>query len=242
MGKPIKKTDLKTAWAKRILSHTKEARLAEYRKILVVTQDSESSKTYLTEWRSRLHGASTIVDVVKSVKAPMQIVQSLIARRKELEHRIARDKNLDSFAFDEVWVAFDKDSFPDFDSAVVTLRAMAPDGYYEAWTNECFELWYLLHYGAVDATCPLPRYEIFDKCSELFNTPDYESDKGKDGIHRSMAQKPIDEVRSAIKRATAIELAVKAAHGASAQPSALNPTTKLHHLISRFLEMTESVK
>lgn len=242
MGKPIKKTDLKTAWAKRILEHTKESRLAEYRKILVVTQDSESSKTYLTEWRSRLHGASTIVDVVKSVKAPLQIVQSLVARRKELENRIARDKNLSSFAFDEVWVAFDKDSFPDFDSAVVTLQAMASTGYREAWTNECFELWYLLHFKEVESSRSIPRADIFDACSRLFNVSDYESDKGKDEIHKSMAQKTVEEVRLAVERAALLESAVESFYGKNGQPSMMNPLTKIHHLIARFLEMMETAR
>ena len=48
---------------------------------------------------------------------------------------------------DRLWVVFDRDSFPanDFNSAVLRCESADPEiGC--AWSNEAFELWYLLHF------------------------------------------------------------------------------------------------
>ena len=45
--------------------------------------------------------------------------------------------------FDEVWVAFDHDDFPDFMSAIDAARAK---GYKIACSNQAFEYWLLLHF------------------------------------------------------------------------------------------------
>lgn len=47
--------------------------------------------------------------------------------------------------YDRVWAVFDKDSFPpnQFNGAIQKANA---NGIYCAWSNEAFELWYLLHF------------------------------------------------------------------------------------------------
>ena len=45
--------------------------------------------------------------------------------------------------FDEVWVAFDKDSFNDFEQAVKEGR---DKGYHIAYSNQAIEYWFLLHF------------------------------------------------------------------------------------------------
>lgn len=45
--------------------------------------------------------------------------------------------------YDRVWVVFDKDDFPDFDEAIDLSERL---GFGAAWSNESFELWYLLHF------------------------------------------------------------------------------------------------
>lgn len=51
----------------------------------------------------------------------------------------------------EVWCIFDKDDFPedDFNNAVYkaeTLNKQSNIKYYTGWSNECIELWFLLHF------------------------------------------------------------------------------------------------
>ena len=48
--------------------------------------------------------------------------------------------------YDEVWIVIDRDSFPAerFNSAIA--QCAATPNFYCAWSNEAFELWYVLHF------------------------------------------------------------------------------------------------
>lgn len=54
-------------------------------------------------------------------------------------------RNKSSQKYDRVWVVFDRDSFEpnSFNSAILKAKA---NGIKCAWSNEAFELWYLLHF------------------------------------------------------------------------------------------------
>jgi len=54
-------------------------------------------------------------------------------------------RNKSSQKFDRIWIVFDKDSFPEghFNKAILDAEK---EGLKTAWSNEAFELWYLLHF------------------------------------------------------------------------------------------------
>lgn len=56
----------------------------------------------------------------------------------------------DGQGFDQVWCVFDRDSFSaaDFNTAIERATNY---GYRVAWSNECFELWYVLHFAFMDS-------------------------------------------------------------------------------------------
>ena len=231
MSRQIKKTDLTKAWARRAIpSRDPKGKLPEFTRILIVTQDGESSRLYFQGWKSRLHGASTIIKVLSLPQNPLQLVADLTTLRNQLEKRISREINAD-FCFSEVWVAFDKDSFADFDAAVYALRRLSKQGYHEAWSNECFELWYLLHFRKIDGSNAISREELFKWCDDTFNKDGYK--KGDESLHSNMSQKTFDEVGTAICRAKKLEEEVIARCGSNAQPSLLNPMTKVYLLIEK---------
>ncbi len=65
-----------------------------------------------------------------------------ISPKKVVEKAIElRDKS--NQKFDRVWAVFDKDDFKDFDAAILKAKA---NNICCAWSNEAFELWYLLHF------------------------------------------------------------------------------------------------
>ena len=67
-----------------------------------------------------------------------------ISTTKVLEKALdIRDKS--SQKFDRIWIVFDKDSFPEghFNKAILDAEK---EGIKSAWSNEAFELWYLLHF------------------------------------------------------------------------------------------------
>ena len=70
---------------------------------------------------------------------------ALVKRANEIKEELERKRQL---LFDRVWVVFDKDDFTDFNEAITLAHSL---GLKSAWTNEAFELWYLLHYVYLDA-------------------------------------------------------------------------------------------
>jgi hypothetical protein len=66
---------------------------------------------------------------------------SLVEKARVLRNKHARS----DIIFDQVWVVFDHDSFKSdqFDNAI---RSAEADGMQCAWSNEAFELWYVLHF------------------------------------------------------------------------------------------------
>lgn len=74
-----------------------------------------------------------------------------------------REREQKAGKFDQCWCVFDKDSFDDdnFDNAVAKAEAQ---GFRVAYSNEAFELWYLLHFSYCDAR--LARQALCDKLDE----------------------------------------------------------------------------
>lgn len=65
--------------------------------------------------------------------------------------------------YQNIWVIFDKDDFPDFDSAITSG---INKGYNIGWSNPCFEYWLFLHFNYSDAN--LHRNEWRAKLNILF--------------------------------------------------------------------------
>lgn len=69
-----------------------------------------------------------------------------------------RDESLRKY--DRVWAVFDKDSFPakNFNSAIIKADS---NNINCAWTNEAFELWFLLHFQFVNHSMNRDDYKAF---------------------------------------------------------------------------------
>lgn len=62
---------------------------------------------------------------------------------------LARDK------YDKIWVVFDKDDFKDFNDAI---KLASDNKISVAWSNEAFELWYVLHFQYLDTAITRAQY------------------------------------------------------------------------------------
>ena len=82
-----------------------------------------------------------------------------------------------SFDYDSVWAVFDKDSFsPDqFNGAIIKARQ---NNINCAWSNEAFELWYLLHFH--NRVTAMSREEYKKAISDAVNTSPKNKKKKKD--------------------------------------------------------------
>lgn len=69
-------------------------------------------------------------------------------------------RNMSNRKYDRVWAVFDIDDFPDnkFNSAITKASA---NNIQCAWSNEAFELWYLLHFQFVNTRMSRDKYEKF---------------------------------------------------------------------------------
>ncbi|WP_322905734.1 RloB family protein [Paenibacillus campi] len=67
--------------------------------------------------------------------------------------------------FEHVWAVFDKDDFPPdhFDNAIHSAHQK---GIKVAWSNECIELWFLLHFAYLDAN--INRQQYYSRLDSVF--------------------------------------------------------------------------
>ena len=92
-------------------------------------------------------------NTVALVQEALKLRQEAIVEKKE---------------YDQVWCVFDRDSFPpeQFNAALILA---ANEGLQVAYSNEAFELWYLLHFNYYDTG--ISRQSYCDRLSSLLNHP-----------------------------------------------------------------------
>ncbi len=64
---------------------------------------------------------------------------------------------------ENVWFVFDKDDFPSFAPAIEKAKQKK---YNCAWSNECFEIWYLLHFNYYNSA--ISRQDYIVKLNKIF--------------------------------------------------------------------------
>lgn len=66
--------------------------------------------------------------------------------------------------YDQIWCVFDRDDWPkqDFNNAIANAER---EGFQVAYSNEAFELWYVLHFEFLNTG--LPRKDYIDKLEKL---------------------------------------------------------------------------
>ena len=122
------------------------------RHYLIVCEGTKTEPNYFEALRLRLAGGEA--DKVVVVGAQDNTLGLVDRARSEIELR----NQSDDPPYYHVWLVFDRDSFPpdDFDNAILAAESedarFNPDSadfhphWHVAWSNEAFELWYLLHF------------------------------------------------------------------------------------------------
>ena len=122
-------------------------------RFLIVCEGTKTEPQYFESFRANVQ--------VKSVgRGPFEVVDTAIRLRDEGDYR---DPLLD-----HVWCVFDRDDVPadDFNTAVALARK---EGMGAAYSNEAFELWYLLHFQYVDTG--ISRRDYIAKLNLLLGQP-----------------------------------------------------------------------
>jgi RloB-like protein len=196
----------------------------------------KKSRGYLTrkvetrEVRSRFlivcEGTKTEPNYFRSFRVPKNVVavdvhglgqnpSKLVKSAREL-----KDKDDD---YDQIWLVFDRDSWTpqDFNSAMSSAKSA---GFKVAYSNEAFELWYILHFEYLNT--PTSRHDYGDKLTKMLGQK-YEKNS------ENMYDQLLNEQHSAIGNAKKL-LKQYDRHN----PEKDNPSTTVHLLVQ---ELNKSI-
>lgn len=128
----------------------------------------------------------------------------------------------------EVWIVFDKDSFPNsnFDNAINMASA---NQFKCAYSNEAFELWYLLHFEYYNTGISRKQYgKLLTKHLKV------KYEKNDAGIYKLLQENENSSQEAAIERAKKLEK-----NHLGSTPSSSNPVTTVYKLVEELNKFIE---
>lgn len=136
---------------------------------LIVCEGEKTEPNYFNALFNNINSKSNkkinvkIIGVGKNTKSVVESVDSFFNYSDQL---VSNTK----IPYGKVFTVFDKDSFSDnhFNEAI---RISEKRGFIPLWSNECFELWFILHYEFFQSN--VSRNEYFKKLTSLLGY-DYE--------------------------------------------------------------------
>ncbi len=138
--KAIKVTDKGKPWEKRKNNYQYKT-VRSVNKTLLIVCEGQTEEWYFSKF--------PVVSLsVRCVNLRGQSKLNLVGATEEIVRN-------DEYIFDEVWCVFDMDirdidkDFANFDNAIEKAKNL---NYNVAYSNDCFELWLLLHYKEVQST------------------------------------------------------------------------------------------
>lgn len=145
----------------------------------------------------------------------------LINEAKKIQEKIEHERQV---SFDRVWLVFDKDEFTDFNKAIEDAKK---EGMNCAWSNQAFELWYVLHFQYLVTGVDRKQYieMIEDKVRKASKSKKFKYKKNDEGFYQIL-QKHGDE-EQAIKRAQRL----RGIRGEEKNYAAHNPRTEVDLLV-----------
>lgn len=214
--KPQKKSDMKKGWMKARRDVPKKI-LHEYH--LIVTEGTDTEPAYF----------GTIRDIINSKhrgRINLEIVgegDNTLNLFEKAKNKAIRSPN----EFKHVWVVYYTDDFP-ADHIDKTAQRCVDESteetkYHAIWSNQCVELWFLLHFSYMHSD--LHRKEYFLKLNECLNQINAgEYDKKR----KDMFQILLPYIDTAIINAKKLD---KVNQGK--KPSESSPGTKVYELVAK---------
>ena len=119
----------------------------------------------------------------------------MIIEAKKLREKLEHERQV---SFDRVWLVFDKDDFKDFNKAIADAKK---EGMNCAWSNQAFELWYVLHFQYLDTGVDRKQYieMIEDKVRKASKSKTFKYKKNDEGFYQILQEHGDEE--QATKRA-----------------------------------------
>jgi len=157
--KPTKFSDSEKGWMQKRRDSWRMIR-PEYH--LIVTEGTKTEPKYFRAIKdiiNQKYKERIQLDIFGEGKGTLNLL-------KEAQKRAASNPN----GYKHVWIVFDTDDFPaeDVDAMEPECKKLSNDEtiYHAIWSNQCIELWFLLHFSYMHSD--LHRYEYFSKLSDEF--------------------------------------------------------------------------
>lgn len=124
-------------------------------KYLIVTEGEATEPNYFEYYKTEIENKyNTLVELDKHVNLDVEGTgRNTLDLVKYTEKLVNQSPNI----YGNIWLVFDKDDFPDeqFNNSITKAQS---NGYKVAWSNESFELWYLLHFQDYESTAKRTDY------------------------------------------------------------------------------------
>lgn len=181
--------------------------------ILIVCEGKKTEPNYFKWYRDNCKQFINI-EIFGEGKNTTSLVKETIHIRRQIQ----KDMNI---KFDQVWCVFDKDSFTN-DIYNGAFELCKNSDIRPAYSNECFEIWYLLHFNYYNTG--MSRTEAFSKLDQILQERyKIRYEKNLDRMYTLLESLQVD----AIKRAYQLEKCCENKHILHHQ----NPSTTVHKLV-----------
>lgn len=194
----------------------KKQRPRKIRRILILCEDTKSSRDYFALFP---HDDSLVE--IQCVGTGMN-TDSLMEHAVEIAEQTRKDRD----QYERIWVVFDRDSFPEQNFNRAFELARTQNRITPCWSNECFELWYLLHFHYRDTA--IGRDELWPAISALLNEG---YDKADDQLHAKLAA----HLETALRNAKKLDY-----ENTLAGTPTRNPSTRVHELVDALIKLDPS--
>jgi hypothetical protein len=135
-------------------------------RIIIVCEGSNTEPRYFEDFARHYANRLVKLELIAGAGVPMTLVNRAIEAKTRLPRKSSFEKG------DTVWAVFDRDDHPLVDEARAKAAA---SGVGVAYSNPCFEVWPMLHFGPFDA--PDGRHQVQNKLAA--KDPSYDSDSSK---------------------------------------------------------------
>lgn len=204
---------------------------SQRRYFLIVCEGIKTEPLYFEAFKADLPKGvldNTSVEIEGKGKNTLSLIEDVIEIRKRREKAMGRE-------YDQVWAVFDCDSFPaqNFNNAIFKARDAVPE-IHCAWSNEAFELWYLLHFEFFQDAASRHQYQarldqvISRRMGKIFKY--LKNDRGMYALLKNYGNR-----KRAIEWATALEK-----HHTGENFADHNPCTKVYQLVQELMNLNDT--
>ncbi|MBN4056603.1 MAG: hypothetical protein COA82_12965 [Alkaliphilus sp.] len=167
--KPLKKSDIKRKMEKK--KRKEGSKLAQPEKYLIICEGEKTEPNYFEGIKKKIEEKYDRRIHIETEGTGRNTLSLL-----EYAKAFVVSKSKNGELYDHVWLVYDLDDFPrdNFDNTADATEALnkvnAADEdspkWHVAWSNQCIELWFLLHFNYYNSN--ISRREYFEKLAEIF--------------------------------------------------------------------------